>query len=468
MKFPGIKKDAKEESPAAVAFEGNQPVNVIVVGPGNVGTPFLALAPGNPSGVQMVSVIRDAADLKGDLERFKPHIVLLSPEARNYHADLVYELTNNPDGPLAVVALAPPTGTFGQEMAQQGAVGFYTTPITTAIVEKFAAEARSLYDLAREKWHKPLIDSGVDRRTLESIGAQAYKTGVVTFWSTKGGDGKTILAVNTACLLGLFAGKHVLLIDTDMNCGRVHLHLEIKPEQNTLFHLASDYMTNNNTLTGQILRRRVVSVDRIMDPRTKVVEPRLDVLFGLTDILQSSHPALKGEQGQAFMMALLDLAQRLYDFVLVDMGSNTQIGTHFGSLMSSDMVIFICSSDKSSLMPNRDTVKRLIQQADIAPDKFFMVLNRYDARDGLSPKDISEYMGMPLAAVVAEDTSREMMLAVNDGKPFVLSHLGKNNAAAEQTMHGLLAVAETIYPPMGQIITERSGGRGRRLFKAKK
>ena len=44
-----------------------------------------------------------------------------------------------------------------------------------------------------------------------------------------------------------------------------------------------------------------------------------DVLFGITDLEQASTDELHGKQGRLFMTTLLDLARRLYDFVIVDM-----------------------------------------------------------------------------------------------------------------------------------------------------
>jgi len=265
------------------------------------------------------------------------------------------------------------------------------------------------------------------------------------------------MAVNTAVLLSLVAGQRVLLIDDDMNCGRVYLHLNIPTGQNTLLHLASDFMAAGNQLDGKMLRRRVLAADRSLDERTKVVQPKLDVLFGITDVEQASSEELRGKQGRLFMTSLLELAKRLYDFVIVDMGSNTQIGTHYGALASADMIIFVNSSDRTSLVPNRDTLNTLIRRASLQRDRFRLVLNRYDDRDRLGPKDIADYLEMPIAAVVPEDTSREMIASVNAGTPFVMTHMGKNNEASERTLRGLLDIAEEVYPPMGKIIAERGG-----------
>ena len=454
------KKPALPRENVDVGYEATGKLGVIVAGPPNLVQLFMALGPGNPSGVEVLTTTRDAADLPGDVQQFKPHVVVLSPEVRGFTPDLVHQLVAWPDYPVAVVGLVAASGTFGAEMAGQGAVASYNTPVTAGLVEKFAGEARGFVSTAREKWSKPLVDSGVDRKVLESIGAQAYQTGIITFWSTKGGDGKTVMAVNTAILLSQVAGQRVLLIDNDMNSGRVYLHLNLPTGQNTILHLASDFMAGGNQLDGRMLKRRVLSADRHLDSRTKVVESKLDVLFGITDLEQASSDELRGKQGRLFMTTLLDLARRLYDFVVVDMGSNTQIGTHYGALRESDIIIFVNSADRTSLVPNRDTLAALIKRADLQRDRFRLVLNRYDERDMLSPKDIADFLEMPIVAVVPEDTSRQMIAAVNAGKPFAMTHMGKNDAPAEATLRGLLDIAEEVFPPFGKIIAERGGGKG--------
>jgi pilus assembly protein CpaE len=353
----------------------------------------------------------------------------------------------------------PPTGTYGAEMTGQGAVGFYNTPVSTAIVDKFSREARTLWDTARSRWNKPLVDSGVDRRVLESIAATPYKTGVVTFWSTKGGDGKTSLAVNLACGLSVIGGQKVLLIDNDMNLGRIHLHLNIPPGQNTILHLASDYLAAANTMDLKMLKRRTEQADRQLDSRTKVVESKLDVLFGIQDPEQATSDELKGKQGRTFMEALLDVARRAYDFVVVDSSSNTKLGTQIAALSRSDIIMFVNSSDRASVFPNRDTLTALVNKAGLDRSRFHLVLNRFDERDQVDPRQISNLLALPIMAVVHEDTSREMVAAVNNGKPFVLTHMRRTdkNQAAEKTMSGLLDMMEDVFPPMGKLIAERTG-----------
>jgi hypothetical protein len=70
-------------------------------------------------------------------------------------------------------------------------------------------------------------------------------------------------------------------------------------------------------------------------------------------------------------------------------------------------------------------------------------------------------MGMPIFATVPEDRSRAVIAAVNEGRPFVLQHMGKNGPEAEATLRGLLAITEEIFPPMGAIIKARASHNGK-------
>jgi MinD-like ATPase involved in chromosome partitioning or flagellar assembly len=419
---------------------------------------FLGVDTDHPSGTRILGFTRDSDQLSNDLRNLNPQIVLVSSNLENYQHDAIYQIVNWPDAPIAVVGLVPARGTWGAEMVANGALGFYNLPITPAVVEKFLAEAPQFVDEARQRWRKPLIDSGLERTVIEAVKATAYQKGVIVFWSLKGGDGKTTLAVNTACLLSQVAGKKVLLIDGDMNCGRVSHHLGIPAgDKKTLLHLASDYMLADNHLDAKMLRRCLVPVDPFLDKRTKVVESRLDVLFGITRVAQCTAPELRGKQGYQFMNALLELASSLYDFVIVDLGSNTELPPHKAALLASDQVIFVNTSDRTSLLHNLDTLEYLTHDHDVRVDKFKLVINRYHPDDRIDLGEVPKVMKMPIVAVVPEDLSRKMVASVNVGRPFVLDHMGKNEPGVEATLRGLLDIAQEIFPPMNELIKARHG-----------
>ena len=89
-------------------------------------------------------------------------------------------------------------------------------------------------------------------------------------------------------------------------------------------------------------------------------------------------------------------------------------------------------------------------------------INRYDQADRIDLKDAASFMGMPIFATVPEDRSRAVIAAVNEGRPFVLQHMGRNTPETEATLKGFLAITEEIFPPIGAIIKARASQNGRR------
>jgi Flp pilus assembly CpaE family ATPase len=157
------------------------------------------------------------------------------------------------------------------------------------------------------------------------------------------------------------------------------------------------------------------------------------------------------------MMDLLALSRKMYDFIIVDLGSNTQLGPHFGALSASDQIIFINTSDRTSLYHNRETMQALVEEIGLQRDKFKLVVNRYDPADRIELKDVTDFMGMPIVATVPEDKTRAIVAAVNEGKPFVIGHMGRNSGEVEATLRGMLDICEEIFPPMNRIIAARAG-----------
>ncbi len=446
------------------------PIRVVVAAFPEMAQPFAAaLGPGNPSGVEVLSITRDTLDLLPDVKEYKPQLVLLSPEIRNYSPDTVRQLVDFPDFPVAVVGLVPSAGMWGSEMANNGAIAFYNTPITPAVVEQFTREAPAIVERARAAWRAPAVASGVSRNVLNAVGATAYRTGVVAFWSTKGGVGKTTLSTETACILSQVGGKRVLLVDANMNGGHVGLHLSLDANKNNLMHLASDYRINHNTLTADMLRARVIQADAYLDGRTKVIESRLHVLLGIPTVQHSGSKELKAEQGEQFMADLMRLAREQYEFVIVDLGSSIMSGVHMGVLASADLVMFISSADRTSIYDNRNVFQMLMEKRSLRADKFKFVINDFRPEGGLELDEIARYMGMLVYASVPHDASHSVLRCVNQGKPFSLAHLDirHNQPEVEATLRGLFAIAEGVFPPLGQIIQARDDGlegKGRGLF----
>ena len=81
--------------------------------------------------------------------------------------------------------------------------------------------------------------------------------------------------------------------------------------------------------------------------------------------------------------------------------------------------------------------------------------------DRIDLKDVAEFMGLPVFAVVPEDRSRNVIASVNQGRPFALQYLQKHPPGAEGTLRGMLSVAEGVYPPIGKILGDARNAKAR-------
>ncbi len=458
-----------ESSPLQLAREtapqesSDGPVRVVVAAPPAEGNPFVtALPPGNKHGVEVMSLVRGKYDLMDDVHQYRPHIVLISPNIRDYSVEIVNELARWPDYPIAVVGIVPNTGGWGSEMASNGAVGFYNTPISPHVVEQFTREARGIVDKARTDWRAPVIAAGVARPIVDVVGAMSFKTGVVAFWSTKGGVGKTALAIETAAVLSQLGGRRTLLVDANMNAGHVALRLGLyeQAEKSNIAHLAADYMTQKNRITAQVLAQRVFKADAHFDKQTRIVQNRLDLLLGLPTVKLAGGDPLRGKQGEQFMNDLLKLAREQYEYVIVDNGSSVAIGAHLGVLSAADLVLFVTSDDVASITDNRNTLAVLYEERSLNRDKFKVIVNQYNPQlSNIDLKTIAQFLRMPIFASVPDDTTRSFRNAGNEYKSFALSYLNirKNSPEVEATMRGIFQIAEGIFPPLSPIIAARDG-----------
>jgi pilus assembly protein CpaE len=317
---------------------------------------------------------------------------------------------------------------------------------------------------------------------VDVVGAMSFKTGVIVFWSPKGGVGKTSLAFETSVLLSQLGGRRVLLVDANMNAGHIALRLGLyeETEKNNIAHLASDYLIQKNRITAQMLAQRVVKADRHLDQQTKIVQNRLDLLLGIPNSELAGGDQLRGKQGRQFMIDLLQLAREQYEYVVVDNGSSTAIGAHLGVLTAADLVLFVTNDDIASITDGRITLDLLQDDKySLNRDKFKVIVNQYDAQlSNIDLRTIAQYLRMPIFASVPDDTTRSFRNTGNLHKSFALSYLNirKNSPQVEATMRGLFQIAEGIFPPLSPIIAARdkqldgqkkNGGWLGRLFEKK-
>lgn len=170
----------------------------------------------------------------------------------------------------------------------------------------------------------------------------------ICIFSTKGGAGKTITALNIA---GIFSRleKKVLLVDLDTTAGAVCTYLNIIPER-TVYNLVDDY-----------LNHRFGSIDKYVSK----VNDFVDVLACPKDPRQGSKIA------PGYVELILEKATSSYEYVIIDT-NHTLNEFNLTILDNSDMSLLVLTNDLLDLKNMRNL---LMIFKDIGKTNYKILLN---------------------------------------------------------------------------------------------
>ncbi len=217
---------------------------------------------------------------------------------------------------------------------------------------------------------KPLpadLVAAVDH-VAEKLGSQGAAQGrVLAFISCKGGSGSTFLATNLAYALSAGGAKRVALIDMNLQFGDASLFVSDSKPLATL----SDVATQIHRLDPSFLSSSMVSVT-----------PNFSVLAAPSD------PAHASDVKPEHIDAIIKLARRQYDFIVLDVGRSLDPV----SIRALDHADTIYPVLQTTLPYIRDG-KRLLtvfRNLEYGNDKVELIVNRHDNNSDIRLKDLEE------------------------------------------------------------------------------
>lgn len=204
-------------------------------------------------------------------------------------------------------------------------------------------------------------------RIADKLGQQGASAGrVLAFISCKGGSGSTFLATNLAYALSA-AGKRVALIDMNLQFGDASLFVSDTKPLATL----SDVANQIHRLDPSFLASSMVSVT-----------PNYGILAAPADPAQASD--VKPEH----IDAIVKLARRQYDFVVLDVGRSLD-PVSIRALDHADTVYPVLQMT----LPYIRDGKRLLtvfRNLDYGKDKIELIVNRHDKNSDIRLRDLEE------------------------------------------------------------------------------
>ena len=293
---------------------------------------------------------------------------------------------------------------------------------------------------------------------------------MVAVWAAKGGVGKSTVSENLATVLGVIANRNTVLVDGNMAGGNTHIHLGF-PEAviaKNIAALARRYQMNVSTQghrqagnVGMLSAQPALAPTEIQGHLTPF-RNNLRVLIGIPKQFMGGDDYIVGEQGRAFMHELLGGLGAMADFVVMDLGQDTNAAVHLQALREANYVFVVINPDAASVRATGEVMETLFKHVQLDAKKFRLIVNRFHPEHGISRKDIVNALQMTEVGVVP-DGGPKVTASLNRGYPLVMDSRG-------EIARAIVSIASTLYPPVTQVWTHRgklggdpSPGIGKRL-----
>lgn len=215
---------------------------------------------------------------------------------------------------------------------------------------------------------------------------------VITFFSSKGGVGKTTLAVNTA--IELSKNKKVLLMDLDLMFGDISIFVDAVDAKTILDVVDEENIESLNSMKSYLYN----------------YNKNLDIMFA------PKKPEASEYISREIVEKILNTLKKQYDVVVVDTGVNFSEVTLY-ILDICDYILFISNMDLASLK-NTKLGLQVMRSLGYDKNKVKVVINRFKTDYGIGKKEAEEVFKESVFLTIADD-EKTVINSINTGKPFI-------------------------------------------------
>jgi pilus assembly protein CpaE len=343
---------------------------------------------------------RSPTELARELSVSEPDVIAIGPNVSIDDSLIVIRELDRLFPEISVVLVETPTADVWRAALHAGARDVLD-PFDTA--ETIRAGLRRAAERTVER-------RGSIQNSRQTLVQPDPKGRVVTIISPKGGSGKTVVATNVAVCLARALPGEVVLVDLDLQFGDVASSLGLKPVYS--MYTATQASGSEASLLKAFLTPH---------------DSQLLVLCA------PEEPTEADDVKEGDAIRIVHELSKLFRWVIIDTSAGLDDLTLAAAEASSDL-LFVSSTDVPSVRGIRKEAL-IMDQLGVRGNRHF-VLNRSDAKVGLSPADIALTLGMSITAQIP--SSRSVPTSVNVGVPIV-DHESRNPAA-----RGLAALAATL------------------------
>ncbi len=246
---------------------------------------------------------------------------------------------------------------------------------------------------------------------------------VISVFAPKGGVGKTTVAVNMAVALREQTGQRVLLFDADVGVGNVTSVLEVP------FRLGLADLTDSSPSEW---------TDAAFEHITTVHEAT-----GVRVLTWGKEPGDSERITVDLLLAALRWAKAHHTYVVVD--NHPGYDDRTMAMLTLATEIFLVVTPEVGAIRNSSQFLRLAREVGLG-DMIRVIVNR--ANHGIALTDMSESLGLPIAATIVSNGPKAVM-AANEGKPIITKYPNERiardlHAVARLVTHPTVEASEPI------------------------
>ncbi|HEV2249082.1 MAG TPA: response regulator [Candidatus Limnocylindria bacterium] len=221
---------------------------------------------------------------------------------------------------------------------------------------------------------------------------------IITFFSPKGGVGRTTIATNLAVALHQSTGQPVVLVDGSLPFGDIAVILNMSPKAKTIADLVGSFEQVDAEVLESVLVQHSTGIKVLLAPPTPEAA---ELITG------------------ANIKKVLETLRETYAFVVVDTWPSFQEQV-LTMLDVADVILTLMTLEITSLK-NVRVFMEIAEKLGYDDQKVQLVANRNDSSGGIKASDVEASLARKIPHTIVSD-GRALVLAVNRGVPFVISH----------------------------------------------
>ena len=312
-------------------------------------------------------------ELKSEFNRLGPELIfVVQTDDEVACVDAIEYMTSENQAAVVVFIALKQDFNLLRTVTRAGAIDFFVFPDEWTL---FNGRVESILHMAKER-----------KTQMEETAStsQSFKRGrgqIITFYSGKGGSGRTLISTTFAQTLKLESTAQVLLLDLNLQFGGAETFLSIESNRSVADLLPVMNELNEGHIRNVTEREQHSKLEILLSPRDAEMAEKVT-----------------GD----FISKLLRTCRRSYDFVIVDLPTTINEYT-YAALEETDKIFYVLNLDTPSITMLKQVETLFIRLGIDLEDRLQIVFNEVGRENEINPKDVKDIIRYPIQAQLRRD-----------------------------------------------------------------